>query len=244
MQILRVFAKLADDSQFDVFWSNTELKTVRGIVHVTVPMGEDRAVIAELHTLQYLLEEVEAIGRNAAGSDKTTLVVSSGAIKKLARKASDKQSLAIHAKFLLTRFSGCQIEVEKKSEWTETLPNNIDTVSLDASTPHEETIIVHGLGEVVVTAHVVEQFAERFFEQNNIEYTLSEAWRQLRKIAGDSALKEVDRSNPNMRIKYAMQGRTEGRYFMHPYKKWIFVCTKHVQQTKMALVTAYTLPEG
>jgi hypothetical protein len=239
MQYLRIFPKPTEDGEFDVYWTNTELNTVRGIVHVIVPNMEDRLIIAELVALQYLLEEVEVIGRHAAGSKKTTLIVNSGAIKKLARKVSDKQAIREYGRFLMSRFSGCNIEVEKKSTWTEDVPVNADRVTLDASVPPDETIVIYGLGDVSVTNHVAEVFAERLSEKNGAQYTIAEAWRELRKIAADSAITKVDRSTARKRISYAMKGGQEGEYYVHPYKKWILVCNKTANQNKFSLVTAY-----
>lgn len=240
MQYLHVLAKSTTDGQFDVYWTNTTLETLRGIIRVKVPAGEDRNIIAELHALQYLLEDEEVIGFNAVGNANIKLVVSSGAIKKLTRKASDKAHLIEHAKFLTTRFYGCKIEVEKSEKWIGCAPERAERVALDASTPHEETIVVNGLGAVSVTSHVVERFAERLTEVRKTNFTLGEAWRVLRDIAVESQVAEVDRTSEKMRIRYAIKGSQEGRYFVHPVRKWVFVCTKYPQQKRLALVTAYT----
>lgn len=240
MQYLRVLAIPTTDGQFDVYWTNTNLESVRGIAHVTVPPGDDRAIIAELHTLQYLLEVEEVIGENLAGGDTINLVVSTGSIKKLSRKASSKQSLLKHAKFLTTRFKGCQIDVEKDRDWTKSHPAPVKIVTLDASVPFEDTIIVHGLGEVSITAHVVERFAERLSEERATHFSMGEAWRLLRGLAGDSRVHEVEKTGKKLRIEYALKGGQEVRYFMHP-NRWLFVCSKHDRQNRLALVTAYQL---
>lgn len=244
MQYLRVLAVPAADGQFDVYWTNTELESVRGIAHVVVSssIGKDRNIVAELHTLQYLLEEVESIGKNVAGSSSIKLIVSAGAIKKLARQASDKEALVKHAKFLTHRFYGCKIEVKKDMEWMRGISGSIIRLTLDATTPLDETIIVHGLGEVTVTSHVVKRFAERISKARSAMFTMGEAWRALRKMAGDEQVIEVDKSTSKKRLKYAIEGRQEGRYFMHPSKGWIFVCTKMEHQKIMALVTVYQEP--
>lgn len=239
MQYLRVLAIPAVDGQFDVYWTNTTLESVRGIAHVYVPPGDDRAVIAELYTLQYLLEVEEVIGSNLAGGDVNKLVVSSGAIKKLARKVCAKQSLVKHAIFLTTRFNGCRLDVKKDSGWTKYLEDRVKRVTLDASAPHEETIVVNGVGEVSLTSHAVEQFAIRVAEERSTHFSMGEAWRLLRSMAADKRVQEIERTYAAKRIKYALKGIQEGRYFLQPSNGWIFVCTKHDHQKRLALVTAY-----
>lgn len=241
MQYLRVQAIPSEDGQFDVFWTNTTLETVRGIAHVLVPQVNDRQIIAELHTLQYLLEDEKTFGANAVGRKTLKLVVSNGAIRKLTRKSSAKNHLVDHAKFLTTRFYGCQIEVEKDEGWTSTVSDGAKRVELDASIPHEETIVINGLGEVSVTSHVVERFAEHLTEKRDTNFSIGEAWRILRDIAAEKKVTEVNMSNAGQRIKYALSGGQEGRYFVHPTKGWVFVCSKYATQKRLALVTAYAL---
>lgn len=243
MQYLRVIAIPSPDGQFDVYWSNTNLETVRGIAHVTVPPGDDRNIIAELHALQYLLEVEEAVGENAAGGPAIKLVVSVGQIKLLSRGASSKQALVKHAKFLTTRFKGCKIEVKKDAGWVAVVPANAKHTELDAGTPFEEVIALHGLGDVTVTTHVVEQFAEHLAHRRGVAFAIAEAWRLLRDLASDGKITEVARSNEKKRLGYALKGMQEGRYFVHPNKKWILVCTKRESQNRMALVTVYPMPE-
>jgi len=99
---------------------------------------EDKAIAAELAAIQHLLEVRCVLGNNISGNAKTQLVVSSGAIRKLQRRQSDKVHLAPYANFLCTRFAACPITVEKDTRWfREQLPVT------------EEDLLVSGAGRSI-----------------------------------------------------------------------------------------------
>jgi len=193
---------------------------------------QDAKIIAELYALQYLLEVKEVVGNNSAGHENTKLVVSLGAIRKLSRKDSDKENIAPYAKFLTTRFKGCPIEVGKDEKWLSSEYVPLD--ELDASKPIDEKIIVNGVGEVLLTSHVVERYAER-----NSIVKLGDAWRKLTKIAASDKVREIEKNNPDTKLKYAIKGREEGRYFLHPIRDVVFVVAKN-NNGELALVTVYS----
>lgn len=260
MNLLKVLTKPQPDDTFIVYWTNTQL-SMRGAVRVSVPIQkEDRKIIAELYALQYLLEVKEAVGNNSAGHEDTKLIVSFGAIRKLARKDSAKQTLAEYAMFLTTRFKGCPIEVEQSEKWIE--PEVEPSITLDASALMDEKIVINGVGEVVLTSHVVEQYMVRFvipnFKRVMAERavkaaagqevgtdaaktpTLGDAWRKLRRIAAEPKVREYEKNNSNTRLKYALKGREEGRYYEHTTQELIFVVGKN-GKSQPALVTVYPL---
>lgn len=255
-------------SNFIVHWTNTT-QCMRGTIRVKVPDSySDRKIIAELYALQYLLEVEEAIGVNAAGNEYTELIVSLGALKKLSRKNSDKP-LAAYAKFLVTRFKGSPITVEKqKCDWVDaSVP---PTITLDASLPMDEKLNVYGVGEVILTSHVVEQYHDRFkladFRDSlaavtkkelevaahenvqhadvigkfgiPIEPSHSDAWRDLRKIAADSKVQEFEKSSTKIRMKYAVKGMEEGRYFYYQPRDLVMVIGKN-HKGQLTLLTVY-----
>lgn len=205
--------------------------TQRGILRITSPAPEDAKIIAELYGIQYLLEVKEVVGNNVAGHENTHLFVSLGAIKKLARMGSDKQHIAEYAKFLITRFKGCPIEVIKNEKWLST--EEMPIIELDASEPLDEKIEVTGIGEVVLTAHVVEKYSERF----GIE-VIGDARRKLRRIAGEPKVREIEKNNPKTKIKFALKGKEEGRYFYHPTQDVIMVLANNAKGN-LAMVTVY-----
>jgi hypothetical protein len=232
MNILKVLTKPETDNVFLVHWTNTT-ETQRGILRITVPSSiPDGKIVADLYALQYLLEIKEVIGNNSAGCETTKLFVTFGQIRKLTKKESEKQHLAEYAKFLTTRFKGCPIEVNKNEKWL-TGDKSLPVIELDASKPIDETVVVHGFGAVLLTSHVVERFAERLCIEN-----IAEAWRKLRRISAEPCVREIEKNNPHTRLKYAIKGREEGRYFLHPTQDLIFVVAKNVNGDD-ALVTVY-----
>lgn len=218
-----------------MYWTNTTMLPLaqRGVIRVLVDQDEeDAGIIAELHAIQYLLEIVEVAGENRAGDKNLTLIVSYGAIRKLARMGSDKRKLSDHALFLTTRFNGSNITVDKNDKWIK--PESEASITLDSAEMFEETFPIKGVGKVRVTAHVVEQFAERF----GMPFT-GEAWRKLMKIASDERIHEVDSTSARKRLKYELKGRNEGRYFHHPTQDAILVVVNDKLGGEPVLVTTY-----
>ncbi len=229
MHVLKVLTKPGSGNEHIVHWTNTI--TPRGSYRVSVPVEiEDAPIIAELYVLQHLLEVKEVVGANSAGSPNIKLVVSFGAIKKLNRKSSDKTHMTEYAKFLTTRWKDCVIEVDKDESW---LGEYEPSESLDATSPLSEYIDIHGFGRAVLTSHVVEQYHERFEKE-----LFGDAWRKLTKTAREDKIIEIDKNNPQTRMKYAIKGKGEGRYFYHPNKQLMMVVSKTYDGTP-AMVTAY-----
>lgn len=241
MNFLRLITKPTEEAGiFHSYWTNS-VQGPRGIVRVRVPADmEDKEIVAELYALQYLLEVAEVVGADLAGNPNTKLIVSFGAIKKLARQVSAKPHLVKFARFLATRFQGCPIEVDKKENWFSGREVEI-THDVFADKPLEETVMVNGLGEAHLTSHVVERLAERLSANKEKPVTLGAAWRMLRNLAKESCVIEVDKNSARTRTKYAIKGRDEGRYFLNTAKNWMFVVANGAYG--MALVTAYPISE-
>lgn len=261
MNFLKVFTAAETETTFVTFWTNTNMQ-MRGALRVFVPTGwMDREVIAELHALQYLLEVVEAVGTNAAGNPTTHLIVSSDVIKQLSQKTAAETHLVGYARFLTTRFKDSPIEVSEDVQW---IADSCEiNTTLDASTPMKERMYVHGVGEVTVTAHVIERYFEHFKlppYQNAVRLIqrmiqegredsvkamgvpskplLSDAWRELRKHAADKKLVEFESGNTEKQMKYALERLEEGRYFLLPSKNLVIV-VQRTNATMPALLTVY-----
>ena len=243
--------------QYIVYWTNKWLdiashNSPKGAVLVDVPLSvEDKHIIAELFALKFLLEDKEVIGPNLAGHKNIRLVVSSGAPKKLRGKRSDKTHLVKFASFLQTRFRDSPLKVEDDLTWVrngEVEPSDHLIASYDACV---ETVEMLSLGRVVVSAHVVEQFATRLYEAKMTEHadreartpeaehtppnpvTMGEAWRTLRKMATSKDIKELELKTVGRLLKH----RDEARYFRHP-SGWVFVVTFN-QREGHKLVTVH-----
>lgn len=236
MNYLRTITKSESPGVYRVYWTNTTIIPMvqKGCIRVKVKSSDlDGGIIAELHAIQYLLEIDEVVGENRAGDKNLTLIVSFGAIRKLSRMDSGKKELSDHSIFLTTRFNGCNIKVEKDDKWI--IADSVPSITLDSDENIEETITVHQIGKVWITAHAVEQYAERF----GIVTSIGEAWRKLMKIAGDERLREVDLQSARTKLKYSLKGKEAGRYFYHPTQNIILVIVDDKKRGKPVLVTAY-----
>lgn len=174
---------------FDVYW--TTGANTKGICRctVTAPLATDKEVAAELYALQHLLEVENVLGHDRAGNS-LTITVSSGAVKKLALFKSDKDHLIPWTFFLTTRFGDATIEVDKPRRndpkcWLPA-PDKAKLISLTAAGPLPETIYLHGVGQVELTVHAIERFLERRAAENR-----ATAWRQLRNMAKDTSVRQI-----------------------------------------------------
>jgi hypothetical protein len=238
LNILKVFTvATSEPNRFLVYWTNSSV-CLKGIIQARVTANiEDRAIAAELSATKYLLEQKCVLGQNQAGNAGIRLSVSSGAIRKLMHRKSNKGHLAPYAQFLSTRFAGCQIDVDKDRRWFDGFaPSSVE--DLLVSGPAQETIRVHGIGEVCVTRHIVDRFAERFLPAIAHDKRSQVAWRKLVELAGDPDVYEVSNENAWTRIKHSDRGQQESRYFLNPNMKRIFVVTDNPRLGRH-LVTTY-----
>ncbi len=165
---------------FDTFWM-TGLNA-KGRVRVEVSAMHDPKIAAELAVMQYLLEEKEVCGRDKTGAG-LQLTVTFGAIRKLLRADSSKETLAPYAAFLRTRFIGASVQVEnRKLGWVDGKCDE-QRDDLGVAEPNKPKLEVGGYGQVELTGHAVEQYICRFGFENKPE----KAWRAL-KAAAEKAL--------------------------------------------------------
>jgi hypothetical protein len=64
------------------------------------------------------------------------------------------------------------------------------------------------------------------------------AWKKLKEIAADSTVREVTRQGLWVAVKYAHQGKQQGRYFLNARRNLVLVVTDNPGEGKR-LVTAY-----
>ncbi|MGA8864345.1 MAG: hypothetical protein WBM09_11690 [Gallionella sp.] len=227
---------------FRVYWTNSPVRA-GGLLRVRVaPRMADAQIAAELAAIQYLLEDKGVLGNTVAGNAMTKLIVSAGAIRKLRRRGSDKLHLAPYANFLTTRFAGCTLGVDKDARWFAGFePESIE--DLVVASPRRETVKVAGLGEVSVTQHVLERFADRFLSDTAPDRIAPDqvaqaAWKKLTDTAADPSLREVARRGIWAKANYARQGKPEGRYFLNARRNLVLVIADD-RHKGLQLVTAY-----
>ena len=238
MNILKTYTLPGNQADtFLVYWTNSLLRP-KGVLKVRVSAQiEDRQIAAELSAIQHLLETKHVLGNTLSCNAGTHLFVSSGAICKLHRSQSDKAHLAPYANFLTTRFAGCQISVDKDTCWFESFqPETVEDLLVSA--PRREKVLIAGLGEVSVTQHVLERFADRVLADNTPDRTAQLAWKRLTDLASDRSVREVFRHSLWTGAKYCQQGKQEGRYFLNPKRNLVMVVTDNPREGKR-LVTTY-----
>ena len=220
-----------------VYWTNSSVR-LGGLLRVKVAAKvEDKAIAAELAAIQHLLEVRCVLGNNISGNAKTQLVVSSGAIRKLQRRQSDKVHLAPYANFLCTRFATCPISVEKDTRWfREQLP--VTEEDLLVSGPRQETIRLRGLGEVSVTRHVLDRFVDRALVDQSPDQVMHVAWKKLSRLAEHQSVKEVSRQSLWAGVIHNRNGKQEGRYFLNSVQQMVMVVTDNPNEGPR-LVTTY-----
>lgn len=180
-QALTVLTKNTEDpSVFRVYWASG-LHT-QGVVTVSVSEKfEDKDLVAELFTVQHLLEVEEVCSKDRTGNS-LTITCSLGAVRKLAAGRSAKEHLAPFALFLRTRFVDAQIVISKAETFISYPAAHSNPTSLSVTCPRPSSIALP-TGELVgVTAHALEQFRIRFSFQRSCD-----AWRELRSCAAHSA---------------------------------------------------------
>ncbi|MFV8382847.1 hypothetical protein ACNO5E_01970 [Vibrio parahaemolyticus] len=163
MMTLTTITEKLNDQATRVFW---RVGTKRnGILDVAIDFdNEDADLIAELSAIQYLLFEEKVMGREPGSGTGYKLVVSKGAIKKLARGKSSKKHALKFAAFLQNRMAGVQIDVSQSREYMadldETTPVELNAERKEYANTHD-AIETPAMGTVFVTAHAVEQYKSR-----------------------------------------------------------------------------------
>jgi len=221
---------------FLVYWANSSIRP-GGLIKVRLaPKMQDAHIAAELAAMRHLLIDRCVIGRDLVGNASTKLMVSLGAIKKLCRRQSDKAHLAPYANFLTTRLAGCPISVDKDPRWFDGFTP--DTEDLLVRGPKRETISFAGLGEVSVTQHVLDRYADHFLPESSQDKVVQAAWKKLKDVAADPSVREVTRQSLLCGLKYSQQGRQQGRFFLNSRHNLVLVITDNLGEGKR-LVTAY-----
>lgn len=144
-----------------VFWRLGQQSACKGAYDVFAPgTPDDIEALGELAALRHLLSVRNISGQNRNG-EGLVLVVSHGAVKKLVNKKSQKSDLFDFNHFLITRYAGADVVVDKERAW---LPEDRDSVPVTGINLHDmkgpETVEVPNLGKIVITRHALEKYLE------------------------------------------------------------------------------------
>lgn len=164
MMILTTLSEQTGKTHARVYWRVGAKR--QGIIDVVLELAsDDVALMCELACVKHLLFEKKVFGRQAPVSGAGyELIVSRGAIKKLALGVSDKKFAVKAASFLTGRMKGVAIRV---SQETGTLPSEEEFepehlfIPADKDWDSHELVETPALGRIQITRHAVEQYAER-----------------------------------------------------------------------------------
>ncbi|MCB5163163.1 hypothetical protein [Marinomonas algarum] len=159
MMTLTTVCKPISSLSATVFWRVGS--TRNGILNVTLKAPhEDSALVCELVAIQHLIFKKEVFFESIFSGKGCRLVVSKGAIRKLALGRSNKTYAEKYAAFLDSRLEGVKIEVSQKMEFmaseAECEVEHIRETKIDFN-----IISTPAIGDVRITKHAFEQYKTR-----------------------------------------------------------------------------------
>ena len=220
------------DSYIPVHWCLDE-QDRQGIVYVDVAAsyGEDRPVIAELCALNYLMSGLRPIYGSSIAPPTSKTTVSSGAIKKLFRKDTQKETLIPFGRSLFFSFADVGLHVSKNTKWTDVLPV-VEEMRIVAAHSHWESANVFCLDrEVALTRHAIERFQERICSKG-----LRPTLVSLRRLLASPDTRPISISEYRERAALARYGKA-ATILMHQASKTVFVVTP--EGDDLVLVSVY-----
>lgn len=145
-----------------VFW-RTGMRNSGTVEVLMADATEDAEITAELVAIKYLLFDKQVFDRVPLSAKGYKLIVSRGAIKKLAQGRSDKAHLQHYAFGLTHTMKGVAIEVAHRTDWvTEQTLENVELIDQSSiSIRNHDIVDTPALGKVLVTQHAVEQYQTR-----------------------------------------------------------------------------------
>lgn len=124
----------------------------------------DKAIVGELCAVRYLLNDKQVFGTKLLSAAGLRLIVSKGAIKKLAKGKSSKKQFLVHSAFLRRQLEGVELKVcNRLADPGET---EVTAVSITDKVIRDDIIESPAMGKVIITQHAVERYAERFSSGN------------------------------------------------------------------------------
>lgn len=162
MMTLTTLSERISDTEARVQWFSGTKRS--GFINVMLNKPQtESALLGELIAIRYLLFSGKAFDRKNMGGTGVRLVVSRGAIKKLANNRSDKTYLIPVAAFLQGRMSGAEIVVSQSKDVFKLAEvcEEETIIASDILNPEFEALDLPALGKVVITDHALSQFINR-----------------------------------------------------------------------------------
>lgn len=227
---LTVLAQATEDENvFVVTWSSGIHR--QGKITVDIPIEvNDKLVISELAVMQYIIDELDALG-NEPALKGVQMIFSSPAIKKIHSNKSDKYHLYPYSYFLTTRFLMCDVKITDDASWILPRADN-NLLELKITEPFGQMIHIPGYGKVAITKHIIDQYSRRM---NNIE--ADQAWKILTKTLAHGNLRELN-SNEQRKGHDQANHEQEGLRLFDSITRWCFVIAPN-SYGRNAIVTSY-----
>lgn len=236
MMTLNTLSEKRTDSEARIFWRTGTTK--KGILDVKLDFEhEDAALIAELIALQYLLFEKKVFNREPGSGNGYKLVVSKGAIKKLALGKSNKKHAVKFAAFLTNRMKGVAIEVSQSRDLMATPEEQAPEVLHGNREVYARTfdpVETPAMGTILVTQHAVDRYQERI--------TSGDPKKPWASLVGRLMHPELRKIDPGKRVlahkarKYGDDNKTE--YWSHPTSSFVYQVLRESSGAGI-LVTVY-----
>lgn len=163
MMTLNTVSKKTSNNSALVFWRvGTKRK---GILDVRIDFDHEEAdLLAELIAIRYLVLDKQVFCCKPGSGSGYKLVVSKGAIKKLALGKSTKAFAFKFAAYLTSRLKGVTIEVSQSMEFMdEPGEGNVELLDADRQTYAKtyDEISTPAMGPVLITQHAIDRYQAR-----------------------------------------------------------------------------------
>lgn len=168
MMTLTTVSKKTSNKSALVFWRvGTKRK---GILDVRIDFDHEEAdLLAEIIAIRYLILDKQVFCREPGDGSGYELVVSKGAIKKLALGKSSKKFAYKFAAYLTGRLKGVAINVSQSMKFMDDLvEGNVEVLDVEKQTYTQtyDEISTPAIGPVLVTQHAIDQYQARITSGN------------------------------------------------------------------------------
>ncbi|HEY8095872.1 MAG TPA: hypothetical protein VIE65_07210 [Methylobacter sp.] len=163
MDVLTVFAQkesiFNDHVIVPVYW-RTGLHRIKVLQMRLALTCQDRQSAAEAVAIRYLLGEANIFNANRTGIN-LKIVVSKGAIKKMARQVSQKHDLYEFGYPILTRYAEAELAVSKATDWFPGEDEILEAHLIEGEVYRGvEKMESDALGMVGITRHAMERYVQ------------------------------------------------------------------------------------
>ena len=216
-----------------VHWCVDE-QSWQGIIYVSVPMsyGEDRPIIAEICAANHLMDPARPIFGNSRAPASAKVTMTCGAIKKLFRQETQRTTLIPFGRSLIFAFAESGIHIAKDSQWTETLPVNVEFRIEAKHTQWEQAFAECLQQNVGISVHAVERYEERLGAKSFYRAATS-----IQRLLASGETKPFSVSERKRQAALEKHGK-EAILLKHNPTKTVFVITRE-EDNALSLVSVY-----